>query len=39
VIEANYFAAVSVYMNARVEVNLGQTGEFKYYNSLFNAED
>ena len=32
--EADYFAAISLYMNARVAVNFGQTGEFKHLKDI-----
>lgn len=32
--EADYFAAVSVYMNARVAVNFGQSNKFKYLDAI-----
>ena len=32
--EADYFAAVSVYMNARVAVNFGQSNQFKFLDAI-----
>lgn len=35
--EADYFAAVSVYMNARVAVNFGHSNQFKYLDAILEA--
>jgi len=37
IFEADYFAAVSMYMNAKVSINFGQS-KFKYFNSISKAQ-